>query len=325
MALQEIRRYEDDFRVWHSAYTNMGFLAHWHEEIELIRVRSGAAEITVDNQTYFVHVDQSCRIKCGDHVGTFAQEMLKPVYFFFGCHYCDSFHLSNTLEFVLFDPALLQSGRSPLCVCSCCITEQQLREAGLSGTAARLFDGLSAELLGKAPHYQEVAKGMLRVFWYQLQRLLPDENEMSALQTLEDGHPIHRVIRYMEQHVSEELSLEQLAHRFGISNCYLSRCFKRYTGKNFVMYRNLLRVEQAIALLQNTTRSVSEIAFNCGFQDIRTCNRVFRQYTEHSPLDFRRDLSLGVHVMAYPHRRSDEGLLVENDSPVVRQHDGGRQ
>ncbi|MBR2339092.1 MAG: AraC family transcriptional regulator [Clostridia bacterium] len=307
MALQEIRRYEDDFRVWHSAYTNMGFLAHWHEEIELIRVRSGAAEITVDNQTYFVHKGDVLICSSG-HI-----------------HYCDSFHLSNTLEFVLFDPALLQSGRSPLCVCSCCITEQQLREAGLSGTAARLFDGLSAELLGKAPHYQEVAKGMLRVFWYQLQRLLPDENEMSALQTLEDGHPIHRVIRYMEQHVSEELSLEQLAHRFGISNCYLSRCFKRYTGKNFVMYRNLLRVEQAIALLQNTTRSVSEIAFNCGFQDIRTCNRVFRQYTEHSPLDFRRDLSLGVHVMAYPHRRSDEGLLVENDSPVVRQHDGGRQ
>ena len=41
-AFHEVRSYDSDFMVWHSNYENIGFLAHWHKEIELIYVRSGS-------------------------------------------------------------------------------------------------------------------------------------------------------------------------------------------------------------------------------------------------------------------------------------------
>ncbi len=43
-AFHEVRSYDSDFMVWHSNYENIGFLAHWHKEIELIYVRSGSCQ-----------------------------------------------------------------------------------------------------------------------------------------------------------------------------------------------------------------------------------------------------------------------------------------
>ena len=49
-AFHEIRSYESDFMVWHSSYSNISFMAHWHEEIELMYVREGSLKVTVSNQ-----------------------------------------------------------------------------------------------------------------------------------------------------------------------------------------------------------------------------------------------------------------------------------
>ena len=42
-AFHEVRNYRSDFMVWQCAYTNISFLAHWHQEIELVYLRSGSA------------------------------------------------------------------------------------------------------------------------------------------------------------------------------------------------------------------------------------------------------------------------------------------
>ena len=51
-AFHEVRRYDSDFMVWHSAYENISFLAHWHKEIELIYVRSGQCRLSVSDQNF---------------------------------------------------------------------------------------------------------------------------------------------------------------------------------------------------------------------------------------------------------------------------------
>ncbi|MFQ9150244.1 MAG: hypothetical protein ACLR6B_00355 [Blautia sp.] len=48
-AFHEVRNYRSDFMVWQCAYTNISFLAHWHQEIELIYLRSGSARFASMN------------------------------------------------------------------------------------------------------------------------------------------------------------------------------------------------------------------------------------------------------------------------------------
>ena len=47
-AFHEVRNYDSDYMVWHSRYENVGFLAHWHKEIELIYVRSGSCLLSIN-------------------------------------------------------------------------------------------------------------------------------------------------------------------------------------------------------------------------------------------------------------------------------------
>jgi len=306
MALQEVRRYNRNFKVWYCGYTNMTFLAHWHEEMEFIFVRSGSAVVYLDNQRYVMEAGDILLCPSGS------------------IHYCDSSERKNHLEFVLFDVSLIQSRLSPLQMAPLYLSRQRLEELDIKKDVQNVFDKLPKELQEGAPYYEEIVKSTLRMLCYKLQRLFshsgtPSGAACSARLTSEEIL-IQQTLQYLAIHISEETSLETAAQQVNLSACYLSRIFKKYTGTNFVKYRNLLRVEQAIDLLQNTSHPVSEIAYECGFQDIRTLNRVFRQYTAHTPSEFRKDPSLGNYVVSYPHRQSQHYLLVENDSPVVTQN-----
>lgn len=301
MALQEVRRYDDDFKMWHSAYTNMTFLAHWHEEIELIRVRFGEASITVGNQTYAAKAGDLilCESNC--------------------IHYCDSAGSKNILEFILADPVLVQSRRTPLSLRTQHISAAVLAAHGMQDAADRLFSELPAELAQKAPFYESIAQNTLRVFLCRWQRLSGDGTKDSD-GTFENESIVQQAITFMEANASDELSLNQVARQVNVSPCYISRLFKKYTGMNFVKYRNYLRLNNAVHLLQKTTLSVSEIAFTCGYQDIRTFNRVFMQYTSHTPLAFRKHAEWDMPVIFSPHQQGGNLLIVENDSPVVTQN-----
>lgn len=51
-AFHEVRNYDSDYMVWHSRYDNIGFLAHWHKEIELIYVRSGSCSLSITDRPF---------------------------------------------------------------------------------------------------------------------------------------------------------------------------------------------------------------------------------------------------------------------------------
>jgi len=299
MVLQEIRQYDDDFKVWHSAYTNMSSFAHWHEEVELTWVHSGSVVITAEGQQHLA--TEGDLILCGN-----------------GCvHSCDAKGMKNQLEFILFDQALVQSRLSPLNVSFLHITKSQLDEMNMTDEVTQFFEELPRELQNRSIYYREIVRGMLRVFWYKSQRLFAEAHTDTRREG--DEQPVKQVLRYLETHYAEQVSLADVAKQANVSECYLSRTFKRHTGMNFVVYRNLLRLEKAVSLLQETTMTVGAIAFNCGFQDIRTFNRVFQQYTGHTPSDFRLDPQLGFQASLHPYREARDQLQVEGHSPVVSQ------
>ena len=95
-----------------------------------------------------------------------------------------------------------------------------------------------------------------------------------------------RIIRYVAENYTENISLKELAKEIGYEERYLSRCFHNTVPMHFSAYVNLFRVDHAIALLQNTELSVSEVSLESGFQSIRSFNRVFHEITGKTPKDF---------------------------------------
>jgi AraC-like DNA-binding protein len=69
---------------------------------------------------------------------------------------------------------------------------------------------------------------------------------------------------------------------------HFTRFFKDTTGMTFWQYLNNYKVSKAVNLLINTSDSISEIAFNSGFNSIKTFNRVFKQVKGCSPSEFRK-------------------------------------
>ena len=95
-----------------------------------------------------------------------------------------------------------------------------------------------------------------------------------------------RIIRYVAENYTENISLKALAKELGYEERYLSRCFHNTVPMHFSAYVNLFRVDHAIGLLQNTDLSVSEVSLESGFQSIRSFNRVFNEITGKTPRDF---------------------------------------
>ena len=87
----------------------------------------------------------------------------------------------------------------------------------------------------------------------------------------------------------DELRLGQLADIAGMSPSAFSRFFKLHTGRNLSDYIIDIRLGYAARLLVDTSRSVSEISFDCGFNNLSNFNRIFKRKKSCSPTEFREN------------------------------------
>ena len=85
-------------------------------------------------------------------------------------------------------------------------------------------------------------------------------------------------------------------------------------GINFVTYLNLVRVEHAAFELRHTEKKFTDIALSCGFNNVRTFNRVFKEITGCTPSEFLLLPDPDAYKRTYYNRRSGEQEFVEQDS-----------
>lgn len=93
---------------------------------------------------------------------------------------------------------------------------------------------------------------------------------------------------FIENHLGENLSTEELARRVGYSNYYLSRLFKKETGFSIDEYARNARVERAKIMLVNSTKSIQQIAEELGFGDRNYFTVTFKKVTGIPPATYRR-------------------------------------
>lgn len=92
-----------------------------------------------------------------------------------------------------------------------------------------------------------------------------------------------RIIQYVTENYTENITLKSMAEALGYEQHYLSRCFHSRVPMHFSTYVNWYRVDAATELLRNTNLPITRIAMQSGFQSIRSFNRVFLTLTGKNP------------------------------------------
>lgn len=112
-----------------------------------------------------------------------------------------------------------------------------------------------------------------------------EESSPAPSRLARDG--VHAALAAIERGSTEELSLGDLARTAGMSPYHFLRVFKRETGLTPHQFLLRTRVFHALALLRDTQRPVTEIAFDVGFGDLSNFIHTFRRELGCSPRTFR--------------------------------------
>ena len=105
---------------------------------------------------------------------------------------------------------------------------------------------------------------------------------------------VHEVALYLQTHIHESVSLEELAQRFFMSRSYLTRSFRNITGFSVVEYMTYIRIQKAQQLLRESERSITEIADLCGFGNITYFEKVFKEATGQTPVQYRKNVVTSI-------------------------------
>ncbi len=98
---------------------------------------------------------------------------------------------------------------------------------------------------------------------------------------------IKTVIDYIKENYSKTISLQELADYVHTSREYLCRIFNEITSVSPVVYLNQYRIQQSTFLLLDSSFSISDIAFSCGFHNSSYFNKLFKRYMGCTPTEFR--------------------------------------
>jgi AraC-like DNA-binding protein len=104
----------------------------------------------------------------------------------------------------------------------------------------------------------------------------------------ETQNPIWRALKYIDEHLGDQISLEETARKCGMSVSCFQRAFKQEVGITFNKYINSLRISKARRLLHENHKSMSEIAFACGYTNQYHFTRTFKKLMNTPPRSFRK-------------------------------------
>ena len=100
---------------------------------------------------------------------------------------------------------------------------------------------------------------------------------------------LQQLLSYIYENFRENLSLEQVADAVGLNKYHISHLFSEKIGSGFIQYIHSLRIEHACNLLRLTDTSVTQIAYEAGFESTSTFHRTFHKLVGTTPLQYRKN------------------------------------
>ena len=257
-----------------SSYPNFRAVGHWHDDLEFILILAGEMSYDVNGQKISlqagegIFVNSRC-LHCG-YSDTHTE-------CFFICILLSPLLLSvNTYFIEKYLNSLIQNVHFPYQKLNPAIQWQNtiLSDLGI------LYEENNADkiqpfvILEKAAHiFSLLAENMNCFSDYD-----KDTEDISALTAM---------IGYVQKNYTNKISLKNIS---AAGNCCKTKCtalFKKYLNTSPIMYLTRYRLEKSVFLLRNTTMSITEIAYGCGFSNSSYFCELFRKYYNTTPRNLR--------------------------------------
>lgn len=113
---------------------------------------------------------------------------------------------------------------------------------------------------------------------------------LSYIAYLQSMNRVAKIISFLNVHISERLTIDDIAHEACLSATQLYREFKQHTGLTPTQYHEQLKVKESLEMLAKA-RSVSDVAYNLGYKNYETFSRAFKKISSIAPSDFLWALS----------------------------------
>ncbi len=106
---------------------------------------------------------------------------------------------------------------------------------------------------------------------------------------------IQEIIQYIDENYASAITLSSLAENLYLSPQYLSKFIKQHFNKTFFDYLNQVRIQHALSDICYTDISITKIAFNNGFPNLTAFNKVFKDFYQDTPSNYRRSFQNNRH------------------------------
>ncbi|HAX74145.1 MAG TPA: hypothetical protein DCY20_11530 [Firmicutes bacterium] len=259
---------------------------HWHEEVEIIMVEQGQFILNVNGQDtvanegdiYFINKQQLHSAHCLNHAPSLRFAIVFNLSFLGSSHF-------DACQFKYLDPLSKGQILFPTHV------------LGNSRTGAHIKQALYhiRDLYNQKPYGFEL--GIKSSLFHVLSTLVLNQELISLDEATFETQSsklnyVKKALDYLHAHYDQKMMMTDLANHLTISNEYLSRLFKAYTGKTPVEYLIYYRIEQAAKLLVTTDQTIIDIALQCGFDNISYFIKKFKHYKGLTPKQYQKTYGL---------------------------------
>lgn len=248
---------------------------HWHVSIEMILPTQNSYKVIVNNTTYTIEENQIAFINSGVIHSLVAPPTGERTIIQFDLSLIYSLKELNTILFML-SPVIILGKKSETAIydevynlIKIIINEydsdNSLKEVSIYSYLIQIF-----VLLGRNKIYND--------------QKFDNSNELKQQEYIQK---FLAVCDYINNHIAEQLTLEDMAAYAGFSKYHFARLFKKFTNATFCDYLNGRRVAKAESLLLDANLNITTVAMNSGFSSISTFNRIFKNVHNCSPTEYR--------------------------------------
>lgn len=249
---------------------------HWHEEIEIIFIKSGKMEVKIPSNSFL--------LEAGDCIVINSNVL----------HYAAAVTECN-LHSLVFSPTLISGNEDlvfskkymqPLLTCN--RFSHYFIKAGkhdeVTACFQRAFEATAENCYG----YEFITRENLSRIWLFLYGEVNPQTDTQTFPLNQDNLRIRKMLAYIHKNFANDLSLSQIAGAADISERESLRCFKKTIQLSPIQYLLKYRIMQgAEMLLKNPTNSIAETATLCGFDSPSHFAKTFKRFYNCTPREYR--------------------------------------
>ena len=269
---------------------------HWHEEMEILIVDQGIAEISTDDAAYEIRPGQGiiinqnvmhCIHAKDQSICTFHTLIFHPDFLFGHKNsYLQTHYLLPIQNYQLFKIFCLDGSES------------------WHNSMLQTLDEVIRINLKKFYGYELVTKGHLCHFWAELLYRLPQDETADAPHVCPDELRVKEAMLFIRTHHAEPLTLQEIADSIHVSKSECCRCFARTLQMSPFEYLMKYRIYESTKKLMDSeqnSESIADLALSVGFNNTSYFNKLFKKFLGCTPTYYRTHKVL--------HQEAEQGTL----------------